>query len=153
LNEHEIYMGLAIREAELAAEAGEVPVGAVIVHDGMIIGRGRNSVERLKDPTAHAEILAITAAANTLGSWRLENCRLYVTLEPCTMCGGAIVLSRIPALIFGATDPKAGACGSVLNVVQQDKLNHRVDIIPGIFADKCGLMLKDFFRKLRSKTS
>ncbi len=149
MNEHEIYMRMALREAEAARDEGEVPVGAVVVHEGRVIGRGRNSVERLQDPTAHAEILAITAAADCLGSWRLEDCRLYATLEPCTMCGGAVVLSRVPLLVFGARDPKAGACGSVFNVVQEGRLNHRVELLTGVLEAECGALLVEFFRRLR----
>jgi tRNA(adenine34) deaminase len=151
MNEHEIFMKMALREANKALELGEVPVGAVIVHNGAVVGRGHNQTEGLKDPTAHAEILAITAAANTLGSWRLEDCTLYVTLEPCTMCGGAIVLARIPHLVFAAFDPKAGACGSVHNVVQKEELNHRVEITAGILEPEGRVLLKDFFRDLREK--
>lgn len=152
MNLHEIFMDLALREARKAAEAGEVPVGAVVVHEGHVIGRGHNQTMGLQDPTAHAEILAITAAANALGSWRLEGCTLYATLEPCAMCGGAIVLARVPHLVFGAWDPKAGACGSVLDVVRHERLNHRVDLLPGIREQDCSTLLKDFFRDLRQRS-
>jgi len=152
MNLHEIFMDLALREARKAAEAGEVPVGAVVVHEGHVIGRGHNQTMGLQDPTAHAEILAITAAANALGSWRLEACTLYATLEPCAMCGGAIVLARVPHLVFGAWDPKAGACGSVLDVVRHERLNHRVDLLPGIREQDCSTLLKDFFRDLRQRS-
>jgi tRNA(adenine34) deaminase len=151
MNTHEIYMRMALVEAKKAADLGEVPVGAVITHEGRVVGRGHNQTEGLKDPTAHAEILAITAAANTLGSWRLEGCTLYVTLEPCTMCGGALVLARMPQLVFGASDPKAGACGSVHNVVQKDELNHQVEILSGILEPECATLLRDFFRDLRAR--
>ncbi len=149
MNEHLIFMRMALREAEAAAAQGEVPVGAVIVHDGHVIGRGRNQTEGLRDPTAHAEILAIGAAADALGSWRLEDCRMYVTLEPCHMCAGALVLARIPHLIYGAADPKAGACGSLRNVVQDARLNHHVEILSGIMEAECGDLLRRFFRTLR----
>jgi tRNA(adenine34) deaminase len=140
----------ALRAAEQALEIDEVPVGCVIVHEGQIVGRGYNQVESLKDATAHAEILAIGAASNALESWRLENCTLYVTLEPCAMCAGAIILSRIPRLVYGASDPKAGACGSVLDVIHERRLNHRVEVAPGILAGPCGDMLREFFRRRRA---
>ena len=151
MNEHLIFMRMALREAEAAAAVGEVPVGAVVVHDGQVVGRGRNQTEGLQDPTAHAEILAIGAAADALGSWRLEDCRLYVTLEPCHMCAGAIVLARIPHLIYAAADPKAGACGSLRNVVQDERLNHQVEILSGIMEAECGELLRSFFRNLRAE--
>jgi len=140
----------ALRAAESALEIDEVPVGCVIVHEGQIIGRGYNQVESLKDATAHAEILAIGAASNALQSWRLEDCTLYVTLEPCAMCAGAIILSRIPRLVYGATDPKAGACGSVLDVIHEPRLNHRVEVTAGILAGECGDLLREFFRRRRA---
>ncbi|UCD30745.1 MAG: nucleoside deaminase [Planctomycetota bacterium] len=143
-------MRQAIAEAELASEVEDVPVGAVIVHEGRIIGRGHNQREHLQDPTAHAEMIALTAAANALGSWRLEGCTLYVTLEPCAMCAGAIVLARIERLVLGADDPKAGACGSVFNLVQDDRLNHKVSVERGILAQECGSLLSDFFAKQRA---
>lgn len=146
---HEYWMNLAFREAEKAYNEGEVPVGAVIVLDNQIIGKGYNQIEKLQDPTAHAEIIAITAAAQHLNSRRLLDTTLYVTLEPCAMCAGACVLARIPLLVYGAHDPKSGACGSVLNVVQQPALNHRMEIISGVLEQKCSLILTDFFRKLR----
>jgi tRNA(adenine34) deaminase len=146
---HEYWMEQAIREAKKAYEKGEVPIGAVIVQKNVIIGRGHNLTESLQDPTAHAEILAITAAADYLGSRRLLETTLYVTLEPCTMCAGAIVLARIPVLVYGSGDPKAGACGTLFNIVQDERLNHRVNLISGILETKCSLILSDFFRKLR----
>ncbi|RMH83809.1 MAG: tRNA adenosine(34) deaminase TadA [Calditrichaeota bacterium] len=146
---HEYWMDLAFKEAEKAYQAGEVPIGAVVVFENRIIGRGHNSTERLQDPTAHAEVLAITAAAEYLGSRRLLDTTLYVTLEPCAMCAGAIVLARIPRLVYGASDPKAGACGTLFNIVQDKRLNHRVEVIAGIRESKCALILSDFFRKLR----
>ncbi len=143
-------MKLALREAAKAYDAGEVPVGAVVVHeDGRILGRGFNQVETLQDPTAHAEILAIGAAANALQSWRLDEARIYTTLEPCAMCAGAIVLARVERLIFGAYDPKAGACGSLRNIVEDERLNHRVPIVAPVLGDECAGMLRSFFRELR----
>jgi tRNA(adenine34) deaminase len=146
----EQWMGFALREATQALKRKEVPIGAVIIHDERIVGRGYNQTESLQDPTAHAEMIAITAAATSLGSRRLENCTLYVTLEPCAMCAGAIVLARIPRLVFGAYDPKAGACGTLYNLVQDPRLNHRVDLIGGIKEEDCSAMLKEFFSKLRT---
>ena len=149
MNEDERFMWQALREAEAAAEAGDVPVGAVVVHAGRIIGRGRNQRELLNDPTAHAEIIAITAAAASRESWRLDDCTLYVTLEPCAMCAGAVVLARPARLVYGAADPKAGACGSVLQVVDHPQLNHRLEPVGGILAAECGSILKEFFRLRR----
>lgn len=142
-------MKMALREAEAAASEGEVPVGAVIVKDGRVIGRGRNRTEGAVDPTAHAEILAIGAAAEAVESWRLGGTTLYVTLEPCFMCAGAIVLARIERLVFGATDPKAGACVSLAGVVNDPRLNHRVDVLHGVLADEAGMLLSEFFRGKR----
>ncbi|MEE9391090.1 MAG: tRNA adenosine(34) deaminase TadA [Planctomycetota bacterium] len=147
---HDRFMRQALKEAEAALEAGDVPVGAVIVKDGRVIGRGHNQREVLCDPTAHAEMIAITQAAAALESWRLTGATLYVTLEPCSMCAGALVLGRVKQVVFGAADPKAGACGSVLNIVQSRALNHRLDIIPGVLVDECAGILKDFFRQKRS---
>ena len=144
-------MQAALREAEASASRDEVPVGCVIVHDGFVIGRGHNQVETLQDATAHAEIVAIGAASGALGSWRLGDCTLYVTLEPCAMCAGAIILSRVGRLVYGARDPKAGACGSVLDVIHERRLNHRVDVTPDVLADECGAMLKQFFARKRRK--
>ncbi len=149
MTDDERFMIQALREAREAALAGEVPVGAVIVRDGLVIGHGRNGRETLRDPTAHAEMIAITAAATAQGSWRLEGCTLYVTLEPCAMCAGAIVLARLPRVVYGAPDPKAGACGSVLNVLDHPALNHRVGPESGILAEECGQLLRDFFRARR----
>jgi len=148
-NTHDLWMRQAIREAEIADEAGEVPVGAVIVHENRIIGRAHNQTETLQDPTAHAEMIAISAAAGTLQSWRLENCALYVTLEPCAMCAGAIVLSRIQTLVFGAWDTKAGACGSLRNLVQDPRLNHRVEVLSGVLENEISDLMKSFFQNLR----
>lgn len=146
---HEYWMEQAFREAEIAYEKGEVPIGSVVVLNNTIIGKGHNQTESLQDPTAHAEILAITAAANYLESRRLLDTTLYVTLEPCAMCAGAIVLARIPQLVYGAPDAKAGACGTFYNIVQDKRLNHQVDLISGILENKCSLILSDFFQKLR----
>lgn len=147
--EHERWMEFALRQAERAYEEEEVPVGAVVVKDGRLVGKGYNQNERLKDPTAHAEIIAITAAANTLGDKRLDGCTLYVTLEPCAMCAGAIVLARIPVLVFGAYDPKAGACGTLMNIVEDRRLNHSVHVIPGVLDYKSSALLKGFFGTIR----
>jgi tRNA(adenine34) deaminase len=147
------FMRLALREAERAFEADEVPVGAVVVHAGRVIGKGFNQREKLEDPTAHAEMLAITAAAQQLQSWRLEDCTLYVTLEPCPMCAGAIVNARVKRVVFGASDPKAGACGSLMNVVQDARLNHRVELVCGVLAEETGAILKQFFRTRRKAQS
>lgn len=149
----ESYMRLALREAERAFEAGEVPVGALVVHKGRVIGKGFNQREKLEDPTAHAEMLAITAAAQELNSWRLEDCTLYVTLEPCPMCAGAIVNARVKRVVFGAADPKAGACGSLMNVVQDARLNHRAELVCGVLAQETGAILKEFFRTRRKAQS
>jgi len=142
-------MDLALREAEKAYEEGEVPVGAVVVHDNRIIGRGHNQTVMLQDPTAHAEMIAISAAANTLQSWRIENSTLYVTLEPCAMCAGAIVLARIQMLVYASDDPKAGACGSLRNIVQDHRLNHRVEVVAGVRQEISTQLLKSFFRERR----
>jgi tRNA(adenine34) deaminase len=142
-------MRAALREAHASLARDEVPVGCVIVHDGLVIGRGHNQVEALQDATAHAEILAIGAASNALGTWRLNECTLYVTLEPCSMCAGAIVLARLGRLVYGAGDPKAGGCGSVTDVTGESRLNHRVSITREVLADECGELLREFFRKKR----
>jgi len=139
----------ALKEARKALEKDEVPVGAVVVHKDKIIARGHNQVEALKDPTAHAEMLALTSATNYLGSKWLSGCSLYVTIEPCSMCAGALVLSRIKNLYFGANDPKTGACGSVINIVNSNKLNHRIKVKKGILKEECGSLLTEFFRKKR----
>ena len=139
----------ALAEAAKAGELGEIPIGAVVEKDGVIIGRGHNLTETEKDPTAHAEIIAIRQAARTLGGWRLTGCRMYVTVEPCAMCAGAIVWARIEKLYIGAMEPKSGACGSVFNIVQEQKLNHYVEIEAGLLEEECRAMIKDFFRNLR----
>jgi tRNA(adenine34) deaminase len=146
----ERWMEYALKEAAQALRRKEVPVGAVIILENRIIGRGYNQIESLQDPTAHAEMIAITAAATWLGSRRLDDCTLYVTLEPCAMCAGAIVQARVPRLVFGAFDPKAGACGTLYNLVQDARLNHRVDLKGGICAEECGAFLKEFFAKVRT---
>ena len=146
-------MRAALREARAAEAADEVPVGCVIVHEGAIIGRGHNQVERLQDATAHAEIVAIGAASTALQSWRLGECTLYVTLEPCAMCAGAMVLARVGRLVYGAADPKAGACGSVLDVIHERRLNHRVDVTAGVLAEECGEALREFFARKRRQVA
>jgi tRNA(adenine34) deaminase len=143
-------MKLALQEAEKAFEQDEVPVGALVVHKGKIIGKGYNQMELLQDPTAHAEMIALTAAANHLHSRRLEDCTLYVTLEPCPMCAGAIVLARIPTLVFGAYDPKAGACGTLMNVVEDKRLNHNPHVVAGVCDRESEELLKGFFGRVRS---
>lgn len=145
----ERYMRMALAEAEAALEHEDVPIGAVVVRDGVVIARAHNQRELLNDPTAHAEMIALTQAASAVGSWRLTGCTLYVTLEPCVMCAGAIVLARLPRLVYGANDPKAGACVSLYNVPQDERLNHRVEMASGILADECGELLKAFFRARR----
>ena len=149
IRDDEQGMRAALREARASAERDEVPVGCVIVHDGLVIGRGHNQVESLADATAHAEIIAIGAASSALGSWRLSECTMYVTLEPCAMCAGAIVLARAGRLVYGATDPKAGACGSVLDVIHEPRLNHRVELTTGVLAEECGELLREFFAAKR----
>ena len=147
--EHERWMDEALFEAERAAEAGEVPVGAVIVQAGRVVGRGHNRTEALQDPTAHAEIIAITAAADSLGSWRLENTTLYVTLEPCVMCLGAIFNARVPRLVFGTHDPKRGAVGSVVDLSENELLNHHLEVEHGVQRDRAARLLTHFFERLR----
>ncbi len=149
----ESFMKAALAEAVTAWEAGEVPVGAVVVHNGRIIGRGYNLRETLNDPTAHAEMIALTAASSVLETWRLDECTLYVTLEPCPMCAGALVNARIGRLVYGATDPKAGACGSLYNVVQDKRLNHRMAVLAGVLEHDCGDLLRAFFRERRSSSA
>jgi tRNA(adenine34) deaminase len=145
LSDDERYMAEALRQAQLAAAAGEVPVGAVAVADGHIVGRAGNQREQLKDPTAHAEMLVLTQAAAARDSWRLDGVTVYVTLEPCAMCAGAMVLGRVGRLVYGAADPKAGACGSVMNVIDHPALNHRVPVEGGVLARECGAVLREFF--------
>ena len=142
-------MQAALAEARLAGEAGEVPIGAVIVHEGAILARGQNSVLREVDPTAHAEVVAMRAAAKALGNYRLNGCTLYVTLEPCAMCAGAMIHARLDRLVFAAADPKAGACGSVLRVINHPKLNHQMWLEQGVGAEEAGELLRNFFRERR----
>ncbi len=139
----------ALREAGLAAERGEVPVGAIVVRDGLIVGRGGNRRESDGDPLAHAELIAIRQAARSVGGWRLLGCTLFVTLEPCAMCAGAMVNSRIETLVFGASDPKAGFCGSLGNLVCDPRLNHRLEVRRGVLEQRCSRLLKGFFAALR----
>ena len=141
----------ALKEAKKALEAGDVPVGAVIVHDNKIIGRAHNQVELLKDPTAHAEMLAITQATATLGDERLQEARMYTTLEPCVMCAGAMVLARIKDLFYAAPDPKAGACGSLFDIVNDNRLNHQIKVVHGLMRDEAQELLQEFFRNLRAE--
>lgn len=145
----EEYMGEALLQAQLALDADEVPVGAVIVRDGRIVARAHNQRELLHDPTAHAEMIAITQAAEDAGNWRLERCTMFVTLEPCAMCAGAIVLARIPRLVYGARDPKAGAVGSLYDIPRDPRLNHVVEVTGGVLESQCGEVLSEFFRKKR----
>jgi tRNA(adenine34) deaminase len=145
----QIFMQAAIALAKQAAENGEVPVGAVVVKDGKIIGRGCNSPIGLNDPSAHAEILALRDAANNIGNYRLVDCTLYVTLEPCAMCSGAIQHSRIANLVYGASDLKTGACGSVINLMAEEKLNHHTKVKSGVLADETGQILSEFFKQRR----
>lgn len=145
----QLRMKMALNAARQAWDEGDTPVGAVIYHGERLIGKSWNQREALQDPTAHAEILAITQAASALGSWRLNECTLYVTLEPCPMCAGAIMQARIGRLVYGAFDPKAGACGSLLDITGCTKLNHRVEITSGVLAEECGDILREFFRQRR----
>jgi tRNA(adenine34) deaminase len=146
---HDHFMRIALEEAEQAVRENEVPVGAVIVHQGRLIARAHNQREQLRDPTAHAEMIAITQAAESRQSWRLDNCTLYVTLEPCPMCAGAILQARIPTLVYGATDPKAGAVDSLFRFLDDPRLNHRVESIAGVLASPCGDILSRFFLEQR----
>ena len=149
MQDHAAWMRLALAEARKALNKNEVPVGAVVVYEGRVIGRGYNLIESLQDPTAHAEMLAVTAAANTLASWRLDQSILYVTLEPCMMCTGAILLARIPLIVYGAADPRYGACGSALQMTDGSNLDIQARVVGGIMKDECSALLKEFFRKLR----
>jgi tRNA(adenine34) deaminase len=142
-------MRAALAEAEAAAGEDEVPIGAVVVRDGRIIGKGRNARERLADPTAHAEMLAITAAAQALGDWRLEGCTLYVTIEPCPMCMGACLNARVPRVVFGAPEPKAGACGSIVDLRSPAGFNHAVAVTGGVLREACADLMVGFFRRRR----
>ena len=152
LNQEQIderYMRQAIDAAMIAEANGDVPIGAVIVHEGRLIARAYNQREQLKDPTAHAEIIALTQAAAALGLWRLHGCTIYVTLEPCPMCAGALVLARLDRLVYGCTDPKAGACGSLYDICRDDRLNHRLAVTAGVLAEDCASLLQAFFRQRR----
>lgn len=149
MTQHEIWMNYALKEAEKAYEKKEVPIGAVIVFDNRIIAKGHNQVETLNDPTAHAEIIAITAASEYLTSKALLGCQMYVTLEPCSMCAGAIVLAKMEGLCFGSFDNKSGACGSVLNITNNGSLNHRLSVTGGILDDRCSEILRSFFEVRR----
>ncbi|MCA9163521.1 MAG: tRNA adenosine(34) deaminase TadA [Planctomycetales bacterium] len=146
---HEAWMRKALAQAAAAMQHGEVPVGAVIIHEGRLIAAAHNQRETLHDPTAHAEMLAITQAAEAVGDWRLEGCTLYVTLEPCPMCAGAILQARIPRVVYGATDPKAGAVESLFQLLEDRRLNHRAEVTSGVLAGPCGEILTEFFRAQR----
>jgi len=145
----ERYMRMAIDAAQVAEENGDVPIGAVIVYQSQVIGRAYNQREQLKDPTAHAEIIALTQAASFIGSWRLHGCTIYVTLEPCPMCAGALVLGRLDRLVYGCPDPKTGACGSLYDIVRDQRLNHRLEVTSGVLAQDCAALLQTFFQKRR----
>jgi len=144
-------MAEALAEARTAGGEGEVPIGAVVVHEGLIVGRGRNARERTLDPTGHAEVLALQEASRTLGRWRLSGATLYATLEPCAMCAGALVNARVDRLVFAVHDPKAGAAGTLFDIVRDARLNHRLEVASGILADECGALLTSFFRARRGK--
>jgi len=146
------FMFAALQEAEKALEENEVPIGAVVVKENKIIGRGYNQVERLKDATAHAEMIAITAAANHVGNWRLSECSIYVSLEPCVMCTGALLSSRIKELNFSVFDPKFGACGSIYNLAEDGKTNHKINVYSGIYAEESKKLLEEFFNKLKNQS-
>ncbi|MCL6587549.1 MAG: tRNA adenosine(34) deaminase TadA [Anoxybacillus sp.] len=147
----EYYMRLAIEEAKKAEKIGEVPIGAIIVKDGEVIARAHNLRETMQRAVAHAEVLAIEEACERIGSWRLEETTLYVTLEPCAMCAGAIVLSRVKRVVFGASDPKGGCAGTLMNLLQEKRFNHQTEVVSGVLQEECGQMLSEFFRKLRLK--
>ncbi len=144
-------MQQALELARRALDSHDVPVGALVVHESRVIGRGYNQREKLHDPTAHAEMIALSAAAEYLGQWRLDDCTLYVTLEPCTMCAGALVLARLPRLVYAAADPKAGACGSLFEITQDARLNHRVETTAGVLAEPAAELLREFFRNRRAQ--
>lgn len=147
--EDEKYMKLAIEQAQIAEENGDVPIGAVIVYKNQIIGRAYNQREQLQDPTAHAEIIALTQAAAFLESWRLHGCTMYVTLEPCPMCAGALVLARVDRLVYGCDDPKTGAVKSLYNIVNDERLNHTINVASGVLAEECSGLLQQFFQRRR----
>ncbi len=150
LQPHDYWMRQALDEARAAFEEDEVPVGAVVVHEERVIAQAHNQRETLNDPTAHAEMIAITQAAEALGSWRLTNCTLYVTLEPCPMCAGAIVQARLPTVIFGAADPKGGGCQSLYAITNDERLNHRSVVIGGVLEHECSIILTEFFQQQRA---
>tara|TARA_B100001750_G_scaffold234598_1_gene236147 strand:- start:18 stop:488 length:471 start_codon:yes stop_codon:yes gene_type:complete len=150
-NDHVKWMKVAFREAEKAFEQDEVPIGAVVVQSGQIIGRGYNQCESLTDPTAHAEIIAITSASNTIKDWRLKDCQLYVTKEPCPMCAGALINARINMVIFGMYDEKEGCCGSLYQLCRDNRFKHQLTVKGGIMEDACTLMIREFFKKQREK--
>ena len=143
------FMGEALAEAEAASRLGEVPIGAIVVVDGCVIARGHNRRETRRDPTAHAEADVLRRAARVLGGWRLAGCTLYVTLEPCVMCAGAMVQARLPRLVYGAVDPKAGAAGSVIDVLRDPRFTHTVEVVSGVRAEECSALLREFFARLR----
>lgn len=147
---YEHFMTMAFREAKEAFTKNEVPVGAVVVFEDKVVGRGHNLTESMHDATAHAEIVALSAAYQKFGDWRLENCWLFSTLEPCTMCAGAAVLSRIKTIVFGARDPKFGGCGSIFDIPTEPKLNHRIEVIGGVMESEISALMKEFFRQVRS---
>lgn len=151
IKQDERFMRVAIDSAHIAEENGDVPIGAVIVKDGQIIGKGYNQREQLNDPTAHAEMIALTAAATAVESWRLDGCTIYVTLEPCPMCAGALVLARIDRLVYGCDDPKTGAVKSLYNIVTDERLNHSLEVTSGILADDCSELLQKFFVRRRKE--
>jgi tRNA(adenine34) deaminase len=146
---HEHFIELALAEAEQALRENEVPIGAVIVHQDRVIASAHNQREQLRDPTAHAEMIAITQAADARQSWRLDGCTLYVTLEPCSMCAGAIIQARIPVVVYGATDPKAGAVDTLYHLLSDPRLNHRAEVVAGVLAEPCGRILSEFFQAQR----
>jgi tRNA(adenine34) deaminase len=146
---HEHFMQIAYEQAQQALRENEVPVGAVIVHRDRVIAQAHNQREQLRDPTAHAEMIAITQAAHALQSWRLDDCTLYVTLEPCPMCAGAIILARVPTLVYGAVDPKAGAVQTLFHLVTDPRLNHRVEVVAGVLGEPCARILSQFFQEQR----
>lgn len=150
LQPHSVWMRMALDEARAAFDEGEVPVGAVVVHGERVIASAHNQREMLNDPTAHAEMVAITQAAENLGSWRLLDCTLYVTLEPCPMCAGAVVQARLPRVIYGATDPKAGASHTLYQITSDERLNHQAAVIGGVLQEECRSVLQDFFREQRA---
>jgi len=152
MNKDQIYMNEALKEANKAAELDEIPIGAIIVYKKEIIARSHNQICLLKDPTAHAEIIAITQAANYLKNERLINCTLYVTIEPCSMCAGALVLARINRLVYGASDSKSGACGSIIDIINHPKLNHKVKVKRQVLGQECAALLKDFFKSKRNQS-